>query len=126
MAIGRKTGGRSKGSLNKTKSGLAAKLSVWKCDPFHTLALACRGDLPCNVCRGKGRTRYQAAGDAERSFDRICQSCYGSKYEKISPGERIKAASELAQYIEAKRKAIEHSGPEGGAIQHRHEIVFVE
>ncbi|UEM08077.1 hypothetical protein JL101_035360 (plasmid) [Skermanella rosea] len=32
--------------------------------------------------------------------------------------QRMKAAVELAQYKHAKRKAIEHSGPEGGPIEH--------
>jgi hypothetical protein len=35
-----------------------------------------------------------------------------------SPELRGKMCSELAQYVAPKRKAVEHSGPEGGAIEH--------
>jgi hypothetical protein len=35
---------------------------------------------------------------------------------------RGKMFSELAQYVAPKRKAVEHSGPEGGAIEHAIDI----
>ncbi len=125
MAKGHKTGGRRKGSGNKNTATLRERIMNFGCDPFAVLADIAKGELDCGVCLGKGKTRYQAAGDAERSFERICQSCYGSKRERISPAERGKAAAELAQYLEAKRKAIEHSGPEGGPVQARVTVEFV-
>ena len=36
--------------------------------------------------------------------------------ESIEMGLRVKCYSELAGYIAPKRKAVEHSGPDGGAI----------
>ena len=125
MAIGAKFGGRKKGTPNKVTASIAEKLAAWACDPFKTLAAIADGDLACNVCRGKGKTRYQAAHDGDRTFERTCQSCYGSKFEKVSPAERGKAAAELAQYIAPKRKAIEHSGPEGGPMQAKVTVEFV-
>jgi hypothetical protein len=37
-----------------------------------------------------------------------------------SPEVRLRACSELAQYVAPKRKAVEHSGPDGSAVQHEH------
>ncbi len=122
MALGAKTGGRVKGSTNKTKGSIALKLAGWKCDPFHVLAQIALGDLPCNVCRGKGKTRYQAASDGDRTFERVCQSCYGSKWERISPAERAKASSDLAKYIQPTLASMQVSGPEGDPIAIR--VIF--
>ncbi len=57
---------------------------------------------------------------------RTCQSCYGTLFEACSPAERGKMYAELAQYQHTKLKAIEHTGPDGGLIQVKHTIVFVE
>ncbi len=126
MAKGKKTGGRQKGSGNKHTATLRERIARFNCDPFEVLADIANGNLDCGVCLGAGKTRYQAAADGDRTFERVCQSCYGSKRERISPAERGKAAAELAQYIEAKRKAVEHTGIDGGPIEHEHVIRFVD
>ncbi len=123
---GVRLGGRKKGTPNKSTATLKERMDRLKCDPFTVLARIANGELACGVCHGKGKTRYQSAEGADRTLERLCQSCYGSKLERISPAERGKAAAELAQYLEAKRKAIEHSGTEGGPIQARVEVVFVK
>lgn len=112
MALGKKTGGRIKGSVNKSTGKLVERLRTWGCDPFQVLADIARGELLCGVCRGEGKTRFQPHG-ARRPGIRPCQSCWGSGKERISPSERGKAAAELAGYIEAKRKAVEHSMEDG-------------
>jgi len=89
------------------------------------MAQVVAGDVPCNVCRGELKTKYRISG-TDRLADRVCESCYGSGFEKCSPELRLKSAAELAHYIEPVLKAIEHTGADGGAIQHKHEIVFVE
>lgn len=126
---GERRGGRKAGTPNKLTNGLKERLASWDCDPFQVLANIARGELQCGVCRGEGRTKFQPGGQAKGSRApgvRICQSCWGSGLERISPAERGKAAAELCQYVEAKRKAIEHTGAEGGPIEHKHEIVLVE
>ena len=45
--------------------------------------------------------------------ERTCESCYGSLYEHISPDTRVRAASELAQYLAAKRKQIDNISSDG-------------
>lgn len=39
------------------------------------------------------------------------------------PELRGRMYSELAQYVAAKRKAVEHTGPNGGPVEHRHEVI---
>ncbi len=119
-----KTGGRKSGTLNHADQPIAERLRAMGCNPFQVLADLAAGDLPCGVCRGEGKTRYQAKSD--RLHERKCESCYGSGKERISPSERARAASELAQYLEPKRKAIELTGPQGGPVLTKIEVVLVD
>lgn len=144
--------GRKKGTPNKKTVELQELLDQMGCDPRRTMALIALNELPCGVCRGTGRTKYklpagQHATDCfeqgnkvaakhwpqgnrkcgcEGLGERVCESCYGTLYEHCNPELRHKSAAELLQYQLPKRKAIEHSGPEGGLIQQAHEIRFVE
>lgn len=88
-----------------------------ECNPFEILDQIARGELPCNVCRGSGKTKYQPSHGDEVVFERRCQSCYGSGKEKIGPRDRGWAAAELASYLAPKLKAVEVTGAEGGAVQ---------
>ncbi len=118
--------GRPKGALNKVNMALKDRISKFGCDPFEVLADIANGKLKCGVCFGKGKTRFQPAKGEDRSSLRPCQSCWESGFERISPAERCKAASELAGYLECKRKAVEHSGPDGGPMQAKVEVIFVK
>ncbi len=44
---------------------------------------------------------------------------------KTTPELRGKMYGELAQYVYPKRKAVEHTGPDGGPVGGRLEVVFV-
>ena len=66
--------------------------------------------LECGVCRGKGKTKFQAKSSIDDAGERICQSCWGSKLERIDPDARLAAAKELMKYVAPQLKAIEHSG----------------
>lgn len=133
MAVpkGTRIGGRQKGTPNKSTGALAERIRSWGSDPFKTLSDIERGELPCGVCRGKGKTKYQPRRSEDhldgtfRLEERTCQSCYGSGKERLSPAERGKAAAELAQYLEPKRKAIEVSGSGGGPVLTKIEVVMV-
>lgn len=120
---GRNNGGRKKGTPNKSTGTLAERIRLSGCDPFAVLADIAAGQLNCGVCRGEGKTKYQAGFD--KLSLRTCQSCYGSGKERISPAERSRAAAELAQYLEPKRKAIELSGSGGGPVLTQIEVVMV-
>ena len=103
--------GRPPGSQNKIRKTIVDKLAGWRCDPFKILRDIALGNVPCGVCRGKGHTKFQPSCDGVKGGgERVCQSCWGSKMEKVSPAERSKAASELAQYIAPKQRAVEISG----------------
>jgi len=99
--------GRKKGTPNKATWDVQAAAEKYGCNPFEFLAQAVNGDLPYNVCRGVGKTKYM--DKKGRLLMRTCESCYGTLREKLSPDTRVRAASELAAYIAPKRKAIEHS-----------------
>jgi len=124
MALGRKTGGRKPGSVNKLTKMVRAVLDPL-IDKSHLLVeQVLDGKLPCGVCRGKGKTKYQPAKGENRLLERTCQSCYGSGFERLSPGERLRAALEIMEYGHAKRKAVEIAGIDGQPIQHTHTLIF--
>src|SRR5215469_2800753 len=73
----------------------------------HSQVRIAENDLPCGVCRGTGKTKYQPKREQKEYLERVCESCYGSGMENCSPELRGKMYSELAQYIAPKRKAVE-------------------
>jgi hypothetical protein len=120
--------GRKKGTPNSATVELNALLYGMGCDPKQRLALVAMGELPCTVCRGSGRTKYKhiAKDGAEQILDRICESCYGTLKEKISPDLIFRASAELLQYQLPKRKAVELTGADGAPLDNRMTVVFVE
>lgn len=122
---GAKTGGRAKGTPNKATGSVQELLQRLRCDPFEGMARIANGDVPCGVCHGTGRTKFQPARGLERLKERTCESCYGSGKERLSPELRAKMYAELAQYVAPKRKAVEMTGASGGPMQARIEVVFV-
>lgn len=144
---GTRGGGRKKGTANKKTRDIQEKLDRLGCDPHKGMAIIAMNELPCGVCRGKLKTKCKLPegshakdcaitearlikGKLKCTCDgftmRVCESCYETGFEACSPELRGKMFAELAAYISPKRKAIEHTGPEGGPIDHKLEIVFVE
>ena len=103
--------GRKKGSKNQYDTVREYLASVGF-NPFEILRNIASGELQCNVCRGKGKTRYQADPSGDRTFERTCQSCYGSGFERINPADRSRASSELCKYVQPQLKQIEVAKPE--------------
>lgn len=113
---GERRGGREKGKPNRATLEISERLARLKCDTISGLAKIALRDVPCGVCFGKGRTKYKlptGEGEPQRIGERVCESCFGTLKERISPETSLKAYSELAQYEHPKRKAIEHSNPDG-------------
>jgi hypothetical protein len=81
MTIGRKTGGRTKGTVNKDKAHFLSLLAE-KWPNYHPV--------------------IAMAGIAND--------------ETVDLEMRFAAHKEVAQYVEPKRKAIEHTGAEGGPM----------
>ncbi len=71
--------------------------------------------LPCSVCRGVGKTKFQPSKGARPGI-RPCMSCWGSGKEKITPELRARIAIELLNYGHPKLQAVEHTGDGGGAV----------
>ena len=130
---------RPTGVPNKRTQDLQAKLERIGCDPMLGMAEIALNRLPCGVCRGNLRTKYAlpqgvhtkecshgntAECTCEGIGERVCQSCYGSGWEACSPELRGKMYAEIANYVLPKRKAIEHSGEDGGPIGIRVEVEF--
>ncbi len=135
--------GRKKGDLNKVT--VEQRLKQLNCDPIEYAARVVNNDVPCGVCRGAGVTIFQPR--RKRSFDltnpeevadwaegqdkkeadgkpRKCQSCWGSKLERIDPKTRLDAAVRLMSKIAPDLKAIEATIEQSGEMDHRIEIVF--
>ncbi len=134
---GTRVGGRKPGTPNKATRDVQEILERLGVNPFAGMATIAANQLPCGVCRGKGKTAYKLA-DGSHAKDcaitearlikgklkctcngvgqRVCESCYGTLFEACSPELRGKMHAELAQYVAPKRKAVEHSGPDGAEI----------
>lgn len=126
MALGKKTGGRQLGTLNKGTIAVKERIAAFGCDYLAYLCHTVNNNVPCAVCRGKGKTPFQPGGNSDEPKNRTCQSCWGSKLERTDPKQSAWAAAELMQYCEAKRKAIEVTGAEGGPVDMSMRVLFVE
>lgn len=149
---GERRGGRQKGSVNKSTQEAHEIMARLGCDPIANLSHIAERKVSCGTCIDKdrkptGTTKYilsagsHAANCAitqakltqgllrctcEGIGERTCQSCFGTLWERIPTETMLKASAELAQYKHAKRKALEVTGADGGAIQHEHVISFVD
>lgn len=97
MALGKKTGGRRPGSLNKTNQSLLDKAKAYGCDPFDVLLKFAAGDWEG---LGYDNECYQAEkpdGSIKLGYT-------------ITPDMRLRASSEASKYLYPQRKAIELSG----------------
>lgn len=115
--------GRKKGTPNKSTQTVKEMLERLKCDPFEGMAMIASGDVPCGTCHGAGKTRYRIP-NSEKVGERLCESCYGTLKERVSPALRGQMYSDLAKYVAPQLRAIEHQGPQGGPIHHVHRIHF--
>lgn len=132
--------GRKKGQKTKVKIEFETATQVLErmgLNPTERMAQMANGDVPCGVCFGKGKTRWQPRRrkalegleleeqpEADTTKERTCQSCYGSGKEQVSPELRGKMLEALSRKVHPDLKAIEHSGAGGGPIQH--EIIPVQ
>lgn len=116
--------GRKKGTPNKKTQAIQDILDRMGCNVFEGMAKIAMGRIPCGTCHGKGKTPVKALDGTH--YDRVCESCYGSLLEKVTPQTRANMYAELAQYIAPKRKAIEHTGADGGPLNHKLEVEFVK
>lgn len=119
-----KTGGRRKGEPDLKIKALAS-CQQYRVNPFDLFAQSIDGQIRCSVCKGTGRAKY-ATQDGQKMEQRQCASCHGDGYEHLTPRDRLWAAAQLASRIEPELKAVEHTGPDGGPVQHAHTITFVE
>lgn len=132
--------GRKPGIPNKATKEASEIMERLGCDPISNLAAIAERKVPCGTCidedrKPTGSTKYvlpqgqhsrkcnitrAIAKDLRCTCDgigeRTCLSCFGTLWERIPTDTMLKASAELAQYKHPKRKAIEHSGPDGGEI----------
>ena len=103
MAKGLKTGGRSKGTLNKRTQELVERLDALGCDSLEVTAMFAMNDV---VGLGyMSKEEFEANPAEARNI--------------ISPELRAQMAKELNQFLYAKRKALEHSADHDGVIEIR-------
>ena len=94
--------GRTKGTPNKRTVEVIERLTALDCDPIAAMAKAVSMDALTLAIEGG----YIDAADAKK--DPI--GCRVRACDLYPPELRLKMASELAQYVAPKRKAVEHSG----------------
>lgn len=109
-----KVGGKQKGTPNKASATVRERLALMGCDHIGYLIATIENKVPCRVCRGSGKTMYQAGADGKV---RTCQSCWGEGMERIEPKEARASACELLKYTHTQLKAVEHTGADGGPVE---------
>src|SRR4051812_40627270 len=67
--------------------------------------------MPVGLPHHGGRSGFSR--DPDHGAEMTCRTCWGTGREPISPQLRGKMAAERAQYIAPKRRAVEHTSPEG-------------
>jgi hypothetical protein len=112
--------GRKKGTPNHNSLSVKQRCAELGCDVVSYLVSVVNNQVPCRVCRGVGKTKFQPKNLIEATPDEIdalvkgkertCQSCWGSKVERISPELAMQAASKLLDKSEPQLKAMEISG----------------
>ena len=124
---GERRGGRQVGTPNK-RTDFAAVLAKLGHDPFQAMVQFAMGKMPCVTCHGVGKTKYKISGisGTDRLADRVCESCYGSKMEKLRPEIVFNANEAILSYMIPKLKAIEHNIADGMPLIHAMQVVFVE
>lgn len=109
--------GRKAGVPNKASATVRERLALMGCDHIGYLIATIENNVPCRVCRGAGKTKYQAGNGADDGKVRTCQFCWGEGKERIEPKEARASACELLKYTHQQLKAVEHTGAEGGPIE---------
>lgn len=111
MPFGKKYGGRTKGTPNKSTLPLKQKAEELGIDPFKILLLFAEGD-------------WQALGYKEEQF--ISSANDNGTYYKytIDPSVRKTAAKEACEFIFPKLKAIEHTGKDGESLAPQTVVVY--
>jgi len=117
------------GSPNKNKQALIALLQA-KYPGYHPvmeMAAIANNDVECNVCGGTGRVTefigVEVALDKERFSEKPCKHCVDGK-TIISIDMAFNANKEVAQYVTAKMKAVEHSGQIDSEVIRKHRVSF--
>jgi len=120
----RKIGGRRPGSANKLTMSVLDMLTNLDCNPFEGMALIASGKIPCGTCIGSpGKTKVKAADGS--FYERTCESCYGSLYEKVTPETRLKAYADLGRYLKPTLSSATVSNPDG-TLRPTWEVVILE
>lgn len=122
--------GRKPGSRNKHTMLAAELMAAHGIEPIEFMCRIVKGDLPCQVCKGRGKSKYQpntaaaAEGKVTKLRERVCQSCYGSGKEQIPPELILRAAAQLARFKHPELKEIEWRG--GGSAAPANRPIVVE
>lgn len=126
--------GRPPGSSGSRWLDIKRQLTKWGCNPLHIAAKIAMNDVECGVCRGRMTTFYKLPTGSHREDcngvfsrqtglckcqgvgERVCESCFGTGFEKIDPWLRGKMATELMKYCYPQLKAVQHQNvaPNGG------------
>src|SRR5689334_10116780 len=105
MPLGRKTGGRRRGTPNRRTGEVAERLAALGCDPIEGMARIAMGDVPCPACDGSGMGGGNHGEPAEP-----CPACQGRGKELVRADLRARMLAELAGYVYPKHKAVEFDG----------------
>ncbi|HXA67387.1 MAG TPA: hypothetical protein VNV82_19675 [Bryobacteraceae bacterium] len=79
---------------NRTAAEIMDAIGI---DPLAEMERLANGEMPCGICGGAGKTRYQKPVKG-RPKERMCENCQGSGKETVSPALRDEMRAELKKY----------------------------
>ena len=92
-------------------------------NPIDAIVEIADGDIKCLACRGKLVNLYPVTdADGNRVLDaegnivvaeRLCQSCYGTGWEVLTPETLLKARIAIFDKLVPSLKQVEHSNTDG-------------
>lgn len=124
----------SRGIRRKQQKDFEAQLEDAGCNPVEILIMIAHNDVPCSVCQrtpGKQRVALEKASECKcgqstglydpdcwrcsgtglaTATERVCQSCYGTLYEAVSPKVRADVCTTMLNKLVPDLRSIEVRG----------------
>lgn len=121
--LGRKTGGRKRGTPNKSTGYLAAREAAGV-NPWEIAFDIIAQRYPCTVCHGEGATTYRTR--AGQTATRTCESCWGTKRDRTPMTVIARMVELCCGQDEAKPQRLQITGGSGGPVNTEVRLVLVE
>ena len=125
----RPNSGPKKGAMYKNTKLARQIADSMGVNAIQTFCIILQRKAPCGTCidkDGKPTGKTWARAEDGKDYQRVCQSCWGTLLERVDLPTWLKAAEGLAKYTYTTLKAVEHTGEDGGAIEHEVTVKYLK